>query len=146
MDQGSDIQMEMEQPAPKITAPAKPSARPRGTALMDGQGWCGIDPENIVTGGKRNRRSAGGTMHAEETEETEDSMCFCKPFQQMINKVAITAAMTAAVAGIHRTKGGKDEEDDIQISIPADSNNSKPAPTLEVPGIKENESENFVIT
>ena len=81
-----------------------------------------------------------------ETEETEDSVCLCKPVQQMLNTAAMTAAMTAMMAANHRTKGGKDEEEDIQISIPADSNNSKPAPTLEVPGIKETKSENFTIT
>ena len=35
MDQVPDIQMEVEHPAPRVTAPAKPPAKPRGTALMD---------------------------------------------------------------------------------------------------------------
>ena len=83
MDQGSDIQQEMEQPAPKIAAPAKPPAKPRGTALMDGQGWCGIDPEDIVTGGKRTRRSAGSAMHAEEVK-VEQGMGIYNIFQSMM--------------------------------------------------------------
>ena len=76
-------------------------------------------------------------MHAEEVK-VEQGMGLYNIFQSMMEN--------AMMAVNHRTKEGKDEEGDIQISIPTDSNNRKPAPTLEVPGIKENESENFVIT
>ena len=40
-------------------------------------------------------------------------------FQSMMENAMMAAMMTVS----HRTKEGKDEEGDIQISIPADSNN-----------------------
>ena len=45
-----------------------------------------------------------------------------------------------------RTKDDKNEEEDNQISISADSNDRKPVPTSEVPRIKEDQIDDFVIT
>lgn len=69
MDEVPDIQMEVEHPVPRVTAPANPPAKPRGTAMMDAPGWSNIDPGNIVTGGRSTRRSAGSAMHAEEADQ-----------------------------------------------------------------------------
>ena len=140
MDQVPDIQMEEEQPAPKVTAPAKPPAKPRGTAMMDAPGWSNVDPENIVTGGRRTRRSAGSAMHAKGTAQTktEQAMGFHHIWQSLMEN--------ALMAVSNRTKEDKDDEEDIQISISADSDDRKPAPTSEIPGIKEDQFNDFVIT
>ena len=131
-DQMPDIQMEMEQPAPRTTAPAKPSAKPsakpRGTALMDGSGWCNVDPENIVTGGTRTRRSVGSAMVAEDMN-LEHFMNLINGLQGIMRSTVIEAITSVGA------REGKDEEEDIQISTPADCNNSHPAPTIEDPGI-----------
>ena len=62
-------------------------------------------------------------MHAEEVK-VEQGMGLYNIFQSMMEN----AMMAAMMAVNHRTKEGKDEEGDIQISIPADSKNRKPQP------------------
>ena len=137
-DQTPDIQMETEQPAPRITAPAKPSAKPptkpRGTALMDGSGWCDVDPENIVTEGTRTRRSAGRAMVAEEMDP-EHAMDFVNSLKGFVKEAVIEALMSRSP----KIRDGKDEEEDNQISSSAHMNNSHPAPTIGDPGIKAEE-------
>ena len=136
MDQVPDIQMEVEHPAPKVTAPAKP----RGTAMMDAPGWSYIDPGNIVTGGRSTRRSAGNAMHVEEADQVKAS-------QGMILINILQSIMGNALTAVgSKIKDFKDEEEDNQISIGADSNDRKAAPTGEVPRIKEDQLEDFVTT
>jgi len=140
-DQMPDIRMEPEEPAPRTTAPArqpaKPATKPRGTALMDGSGWCSVDTENIVTGGARTRRSAGHAMVAEEMD-SERAMDFVNNLKDFVKEAVLEALLTRRP----RIRDGKDEEEDIQISIPipAKMNSSHPTPTTKDPGIKAEET------
>ena len=79
-------------------------------------------------------------MHAEETDQVKarQGMSLMNIFQGLMEN-AITAVGS-------KNKDVKDEEEDNQISIGADSNDRKAAPTGEVPRIKEDQLEDFVTT
>ena len=79
-------------------------------------------------------------MHAKEAaqEKAEQGMGLYNILQSMMEN--------AMMAVSSRTKDDKNEEEDNQISISADSNDRKPVPTSEVPRIKEDQIDDFVIT
>ena len=79
-------------------------------------------------------------MHAEEANQE-------KARQGMSLMNIFTGMMENAILAVgSRKKDVKDEEEDNQISIGADSNDRKPAPTSEEPRIKADQFEDDITT
>ena len=127
MDQVPDIQMEVEPPAPRVTAPEKPptARKPRGTALMDAPGWSNVDEGNIIkpnNEGRSTRSNTGNAMHAESTDQ--DKMragldLLTSMFQRVVESATMNTLKKSGI--LDKMNDSKDEEEDNQNSIGANS-------------------------
>ena len=105
---------------------------------MDAPGWSNIDQGNIIntqTEGRSTQRSAGSAMHTEDAdqEKAKRGMNLMNIFQVLMEE-----AFTGILA---KRNNFKDEEEDNQISISANSDDRKTTPTKEVTQIKADQSE-----
>ena len=128
VDQIPDVHPEPEEPAHRTTAPArqpaKPAAKPRGTALMDGGGWCGMNTENIVSGGTRTRRCTGHAMVAEEESDSGRAMDFVNNLKNFVKEAVLDALGT----GKPRPGDADDEKEDNLGSISAPARDEQQSP------------------